>query len=156
MSVIRRDYTSSLIPRWPLCASPRFDKSTSRRWGVQSTTPTRAFARSCDSISLCDLSRSAAQALTSQTYRFGSLLASLRRTSLRRLAKYCELTREGTRQLRRSPAGCELREQPFDSYRTAKLQHRKSEAFGVVFYTPRFRARDLAKRDEAQGGQRGG
>jgi hypothetical protein len=58
--------------------------------------------------------------------------------------------------MRRSPAGGEPREQPFDSYRTAKLQRRKSEAFGVVFYTPRFRARDLAKRDEAQGGQQGG
>ena len=48
-------------------------------------------------------------------------------------------------------------EQPTASYRKAKLQHRRARSGrgGSVLCTAPLRARDLAKRDEAQGGQRG-
>jgi hypothetical protein len=50
-------------------------------------------------------------------------------------------------------AGSERYEQPMDSDRKTKLQRRKArKGGGTVLCTDRFRARDLAKRGESQGG----
>ncbi|HSW86170.1 MAG TPA: hypothetical protein VLG49_01570 [Rhabdochlamydiaceae bacterium] len=73
------------LPR-PPCASPHFAKSHPRRRGVYNTTTARALRSSAGAILLCDLSRSAARALTPvRAFAFigRGPLASSRRTKLK-------------------------------------------------------------------------
>jgi hypothetical protein len=72
---------SAMSPATPLRLTSLYQIACSEAGRAQHCPRTR-FALSCAAILLCDLSRSAARALTSHTCRCGSLLASTRRTKL--------------------------------------------------------------------------
>ncbi len=83
----------------PPCAPSRFEKSSARRRGVQSTTPPAP--HSCAMIFLCDLSRRAATSSPSPLLRRGAFSVSCRSargilpsTAFKFLTGYCETTRE--------------------------------------------------------------
>lgn len=95
---------------------------------------------SCGLISICSLKPSAAQALTSQTCSLGPFSRHIAEVFLRK-SRICEGMRKGTRADRRGE---------FDCANSPTIQR----VGGLVLRTAPRRGRDLAKRDEAQGGPR--